>query len=529
MRIDGMRRFRDLILLGVAGCAFHSPSLHASPVSDANWPSPAGDANKTHFSQLSAINTENVGRLGLAWSFDLGTNRVQEATPVVIDAVMYTSGSLGRVFTLDAVTGRKLWSFDPPVDMQVNRTACCDQGNRGVAVAGGKVFVGALDGKLYALDAKSGHVVWSVDTIEDHHRGYTSSGAPEIAGGLVIIGNGGSEYDVRGYVTAYDMSTGKQAWRVFIVPHDPATGPQESAALTAALKTWDPKSRWDVGGGGASWDAIAYDQRYDTVYVGTGNGGPYPPAVRSPSGGDNLYLSSILALDRKTGRLKWHYQETPRDGWDFTAVQPMVLADLKIDGKVRPVILHAPKNGFLYVIDRETGMPLRANPLVYTNWASSVDLTTGRPVLTPEHSDYSAGPKIIFPSSTGARNWQPGAYDSAQGIYFAPVIDMGDLMWQLPGANAKREHALNVDAVLIFTPDLVESLPTLPPAVRQQVENLPEMSRVRQAPWTSELRAIDVLTGTTRWAVPLDGWQDRGGVLATAGGVIFEGRLNGKI
>ena len=390
------------------------------------------------------------------------------------------------------------------------------------------MFLAALDGALYALDAATGKVVWKADTIIDHARGYTSTGAPEVAGNLVLIGNAGAEYDTRGYVTAYDLKTGKQAWRFFTIPHDPAKGPQETPELAAALKTWDPHSRWDIGGGGTAWDAIAYDPAMDTVFVGVGNGGPYSHAVRSPSGGDNLYLSSIVALDRRTGRMKWHYQETPQDSWDFTAVQPMVLTTMPIDGRNRPVILHAPKNGYLYVIDRETGRPLRANPLVRTNWTSGLDPKTGRPNLTPEHADFSLGPKIIFPASAGAHNWHPGAYDARSQTYFAPIVDMGNLMFLTPGKTEHRLRDLDTGAALIFTPDLVEALPTLPPPIRAAVEKLPELDSVRKKPWSSELRAIDPLTGKTRWAVPLQGWQDRAGVLATAGGLVFQGMVNGR-
>ncbi|HTY49116.1 MAG TPA: PQQ-dependent dehydrogenase, methanol/ethanol family [Steroidobacteraceae bacterium] len=491
-----------------------------------DWPTPAGDADKTRFSALTDINRGNVARLGLAWAYDLGGNRVQEATPVVVGRVLYTTASLGRVFAFDAVTGRLLWSFTPKVDMQVNRTACCDQANRGLAVTGGKVIVGALDGKLYALDAASGRVVWSVDTIVDHSRGYTVSGAPEVAGDLVVIGNGGSEYDVRGYVSAYRIASGRLAWRFYVVPHDPARGPQETPALQAALSTWDPHSRWDIGGGGASWDAIVYDPRFDVVYVGTGNAGPYPPRLRSPSGGDNLYLSSIVALDRASGRLKWFYQETPRDGWDFTAVQPMILTDLAIDGRMHAVILHAPKNGFLYLIDRRTGKPLRASPLVRMDWEQGLDPVTGRPRLTP-NADYGSGPRIVFPSSTGARNWEPGAYDPVNRVYYAPVVDMGNLMFTTPGAYPRRPRAMNADATLIFTPNLAESLAALPPQVKAAVEKLPELKDALANPWTSQLRAIDPLSGRTLWAVTMSGWQDRAGVLATAGGLVFQGRLDG--
>ena len=497
-----------------------------------NWSFPGGDVHDSHYSRLTDIAPGNVAKLGLAWSYDLGTNRVQEATPVVIDGVMYTSGNLGRVYALDATTGKPLWTFEPAVDMQVNRAACCDQANRGVAVSGGKVFVGALDGKLYALDAKTGKTLWSVDTIVDHDRGYTITGAPDVAGDLVVIGNAGAEYDVRGYVTAYRVSDGKQAWRFFTVPRDPKSGPQENPELEEALKTWDPKSRWDIGGGGTVWDAINYDPQFDTIYIGVGNGGPYAISRRSPAGGTNLYLSSIVALDRKTGRVKWHYQETPGDSWDYTATQPMVLTDMEIDGKVRPVILHAPKNGYLFVLDRETGKPLRINALVRTSWAKGYDLKTGKPNLTPEGSEYWKGPKIVFPASAGARNWYPAAYDPARKLYFAAVLDMGNLMFTLPPGKAsdpRRPRALNVGTSLIFTPQLQEVLPTLPPPLRAQVEALPEWKWVKEKPFSSEIRAIDPLTGKSKWTVQMEGWQDRTGVLSTASGLIFHGTIGGKL
>ena len=501
----------------------------AAPATGAvNWPRPGGDAGKSHFSPLTDINPGNVGRLGLAWTYDLGTGRVQEATPVVIDGVMYTAGNLGRVYALDAATGRELWAFTPEVDMQANRVACCDQANRGVAVAGSKVFVGALDGVLYALDARTGRVVWKANTAVDPTHALTSTGAPEVAGDVVVIGNGGSEYDIRGYVSAYHVSDGSLAWRWFVVPRDPARGPQETPELQAALKTWSAKSRWDIGGGGAPWDAINYDAKFDTVVVGTGNGGPYSYSVRSPGGGDNLYLSSLVALDRRSGRIKWAYQETPQDSWDFTATQPMVFTEMMVDGHQRPVILHAPKNGYLFVIDRESGKPLRINPLVMTNWASGFD-ANGRAQLTPEHSDYSQGPKIVFPPSSGARNWNPPAWDASRGLLFASMLDMGNLMFVPPGDKPRVPRALNADAALVFTPDIVAALPMLPPALARQVAALPEMARVRARPYISELRAIEPLTGRTRWAAPMDGWQDRGGVLATAGGLVFQGTLAGRL
>lgn len=497
-----------------------------------NWDNPSGDWSESRFSRLEDITPKNVRKLGLAWEYDLGTNRVQEATPVVVDGVMYASGNLGRVYALDAATGRQLWTFTPEVDMQANRYACCDQANRGLALAQGKVFVGALDGWLYALDAKTGRLVWKANTIADGKRSHTITGAPEVAGNMVVIGNGGADYDGRGYVTAYRINDGSQAWRFWIVPHDPKKGPQESPALDAALKTWDPNSRWDIGGGGHAWDAITYDPVLDQLIVGTGNGGPYSAKVRSPAGGDNLYLDSLVSLDPKTGKMNWYFQETPQDSWDLTAVQPMVLSEMEVDGKMHHVIIHAPKNGFMFVVDRETGKPLAANAIVRTSWASGWDLKTGRPVMTPEYSEYSQSPKIVFPASPGARNWFPPAWDPDRKLYFANVLDMGNLMFTTPAQGPGFKHrpkALNTGAALLFTADLPVLIDTFPPEMQEQIKALPQWKWVKQRPWKNQLRAMDPLTGKTKWAVDLEGWQDRSGVLATKSGLIFTGTVGGKM
>ncbi|MCJ2181803.1 PQQ-dependent dehydrogenase, methanol/ethanol family [Novosphingobium sp. 1949] len=528
-----MSRLRQALIVApaliLAACSLASGQA-ANPGTGDDWPSPKGGADAAHFSALTDINPGNVARLGLAWSYDLGTNRVQEATPVVVDGVMYTGGNLGRAYALDAATGRELWTFTPEIDMQANRAACCDQANRGVAVAQGKVFVGTLDGWLYALDAKNGKVLWKVQTFTDTTRGYTITGAPEVAGNLVLIGNGGAEYDTRGYVTAYDLATGKQAWRFFTVPRDPKLGPQESPALDKAVATWSKDSRWDIGGGGTVWDAINYDARFDTVIIGVGNGGPYNIERRSPGGGDNLYLGSLVALDRKTGRVKWAYQETPGDAWDFTSTQPMVLTDMTIDGRSRPVILHAPKNGFLFVIDRETGKPLAINALVRTSWAKGYDLASGRPNKTANGANYWKGPRIVFPASPGARNWYPAAYDAGRGLYFASVLDMGNLMFPTPPLDPKDPHrkkALNIQTALLFTSDLEHSLATLPPPLQDAVKALPEWQWVKDKPFSSQVRAIDPMTGKAKWAVDTAGWQDRPGVLATRTGLVFHGSIDG--
>ncbi|MFC3096904.1 PQQ-dependent dehydrogenase, methanol/ethanol family [Alteraurantiacibacter palmitatis] len=527
------RLVRALALpLALVACGEDVPDIDTSTYgAGANWETNGGDWAGSYFSRLGGLTKENVGQLGLAWEYDLGTARVQESTPLVIDGVMYASGNLGRVYALNAATGEELWTFTPQMDMQIARSACCDWANRGLAVAQGKVLVAALDGVLYALDAETGAIEWQVDTIVDKTRGYTVTGAPEVAGNLVVIGNAGAEYDTRGYVTAYRLSDGAQEWRFFTVPRDPATGPQENPELDAALATWSEQTRWDIGGGGTVWDAINYDPVFDQVIIGTGNGGPYPQAIRSPGGGDNLYLNSLVALDRKTGRVNWHFQETPQDNWDLTATQPMTLAELEVNGETRPVVLHTPKNGFFFVVDRETGRALAANAIVRVNWADGFDLQTQRPKMRMDQADYTTSPKIVFPGSPGARNWYPAAYDPTRGLYFAHVLDMGNLLW-LPGPvdDVKREeNFLNAGAAILFTPDLEAAAPTLPPPVRAAVESHPQWQWVKDQPYTSELRAIDPLTGETKWAVPSMGWQDRHGALATQSGLVFHGNLAGTL
>jgi quinohemoprotein ethanol dehydrogenase len=516
-------------LLGLALAALTLGAAGPMVGAGANWIGPGGDAGKTHHSALAQITAANVGSLGLAWQAELGTMRGQEATPVVVDGVLYTSGVAGRAYAFDAASGRPLWAFEPEVDMQVNRTTCCDMVNRGVAVARGKVFVASLDGWMYALDARTGAVVWKSDFIEDRRKGDNSTGAPEVAGDVVVIGMGGAEYDVRGYVTALDLDTGKLRWRWHVVPHDPKLGPQERPELEAALKTWDPNSRWDIGGGGAPWDAINYDPETGYVLVGTGNGGPYATSKRSPAGGDNLYLGTLVALDPKTGRMVWHYQETPGDNWDFTSTQPMILTHLTIDGRDRSVVIHAPKNGFLYVLDRRTGELLRANPIVRMNWATGIDAKTGRPLLNPADADYTDGPKIVFPATTGARNWHPASYDPATGLYVGAVLDMGNLIFMTPGQKPARARALNNDAALIFTPDVKAALETLPAPMAEAVRRLPAYQEALRDPGKAQIRAIEPLTGKTVWSADTLGWQDRGGVLTTASGLTIHGGVDGRL
>jgi quinohemoprotein ethanol dehydrogenase len=443
-----------------------------------DWMTIGRDFGKGHFSPLTQINKKTVSRLGLAWQYDTHTIRGLEATPVVVDGVMYTTGPIGQVYALDAKTGQQIWMFEPHNDMRVNQRACCDEVNRGVAVWNGKVYVGSFDGHLIALDARTGNVVWKVDTIVDKKRGYTSTGAPEVAGHLVVIGNSGAEYDARGYLSAYDVDTGKFAWRFYTVPGDPAK-PYENPELKAAAKTWDPKSDWAMGGGGTVWGAIDYDPELNLLYFGTGNGTFFDQSRRSPSGGDNLYIASIIALNPDTGRMVWYYQEVPGDQWDFDVVQPMILTDLKINGSVHKVLMQAPKPGFFYIFDRKTGKLLSANPYVPVTWATHVDLKTGRPVEAPDARSYkysTNGKKYISPSPMGGHNWNPMSWDPQTGLVYIPEIENGQTG--------------------IFT-------------------------------GKAFLRAWDPVRSKNVWEVPMSDWWDRAGVLATAGGLVFQGTGTG--
>ncbi len=451
-------------------------------------------------SPLDAIDRGNVKSLGLAWSFDLGSTRGVEATPIVVDGVMYVSASWSVVFALDAATGKQLWKYDPQVPGEWGRNACCDVVNRGVAVWDGSVFVATLDGRLVSLDAATGALNWEVLTI-DRSLPYTITGAPRVMKGKVVIGNGGAEYGVRGYVTAYDAKTGGQLWRFYTVPGDPSK-PFENPALEAAAKTWTGEW-WKIGGGGTAWDSMVYDPDLDLLYVGTGNGSPWTRTARSPGGGDNLYLCSILALRPDTGELVWHYQTTPGDNWDYTSVQPIMLADIEIAGAARKVLMQAPKNGFFYVLDRATGELISAEPYVAITWASGIDKATGRPIET-EQSSYEGKPKVMLPGPLGGHNWHPMAFSPKTGLVYLPAHDT-PFWYAQEGVFKYRPGTWNLALDMDVVVDKTE---TETPAAKGQ------------------LVAWDPVAQKAVWRVDHDGsWN--GGVLATAGGLVFQGLGNG--
>ncbi|MDP2390649.1 MAG: PQQ-dependent dehydrogenase, methanol/ethanol family, partial [Acidobacteriota bacterium] len=464
-----------------------------------DWLSYGRDYYEQRFSPLDQINDTNAAKLGLAWSFETATDRGLEATPLVIDGVMYTTGSWSVVYAVDARTGKQLWKFDPEVHRKYDQLACCDVVNRGAAFYKGRVYLGALDGRLIAIDAVSGKPSWSVTTV-DQKQAYTSTGAPRIANGKVIIGNGGAEYGVRGYVSAYDAETGKLAWRFYTVPGDPSK-PQENKALDVALPTWKGENWWKFGGGGTVWDSIVYDPELNLLYVGTGNGAAWNREIRSPGGGDNLYLASILAINPDNGELVWHYQTVPGDTWDYTAVQPMMLADLQMGGRLRKVLMQAPKNGFFYVLDRATGELLAADPYVTVNWASHVDMKTGRPVEMPG-ADYKEKGTYIRPGPLGGHNWQAMSFSPKTGLVYIPAQDNGRY-YEQPKDFEYRPLEYNLG---------------LAPVGRN-------MDRY-DVPYTGRLLAWDPVARKPRWTVEYGSYWN-GGTLATAGNLVFQGTAAG--
>ena len=345
----------SLFLSDVHGADFqvNGDSIKESENNSQEWLSHGRTYDEQRFSELNQVNTENIDRLGIEWFADLDSNRGHEATPIVSDGVMFSTGAWSVVYAHNALNGELLWKFDPKVPKEKAYFVCCDVVNRGVAIWEGKIFVGTLDGRLIALNAQTGAVIWEKMTVNDS-KPYSITGAPRIIKDKVIIGNGGADFGVRGYVSAYDTDDGEMAWRFYTVPGNPDEG-FENSAMEMASKTWKGAKWWEYGGGGTVWDSMAYDPDLDLLYIGTGNASPWNYKIRSPGGGDNLFVSSIVALKPETGEYVWHYQTTPGDNWDYTATQHIILADITIKGEARKVLMQAPKNGFFYVIDRTNG------------------------------------------------------------------------------------------------------------------------------------------------------------------------------
>ena len=521
-----------LAALALAGCGdtkrgadgVDQARIEAADKDAANWLTYGRTYSEQRFSPLTKINKENVKDLGLAWTFELTTNRGQSATPLVIDGVMYVVSSWSIVHALDGATGKELWRFDPQVPRRFGAKACCDVTSRGLAAWKGKIFVAAFDGRLIAIDAKTGKKIWETLTV-DQSKAYTITGAPRVADGLIFIGNGGADLGARGYVGAYEAETGKLVWRFYLVPGDPSKGPDGAASdpqLAMMAKTWNGEW-WKLGGGGTAWDSIVYDPDFDQILVGTGNGSPWNQKFRSPGGGDNLFLCSIVALDAKTGKYKWHYQTTPGETWDYNAIGSIVLTDLPIPGTSGKVALHGGKNGFFYVINRENGRLISADPLVPMkaakdtpagmpiSWAIGVDQaqnspTFGRPIENPE-ARYAKSLALVHPGPTGARLWHSAAFNPMQGLIYFPVMS-NVMAYETDPTFAPMPAFFNLGVKLAGPPD--------DPKALDAVVKL----------YNGALVAWDPLARKEKWRVPYETMWN-GGVLATASDLVFEGNAFG--
>jgi PQQ-dependent dehydrogenase (methanol/ethanol family) len=473
-----------------------------------NWLSHGRTYSEQRYSPLSQITDQNVDQLGLAWHFDLGDTRGIEATPIVVDGVMYVTGGWSKVFALDAVTGEQIWAYDPGVDKAYFINLCCDAVNRGVAAWEGKIITGVLDGRLVALDAATGELAWEVQTTPTD-KPYSITGAPRVVDGKVIIGNGGSELGVRGYVTAYDANSGDQLWRFYTVPGNP-NEPFENAIHAETVKTWSGEW-WNVGGGGTAWDAIAHDPELDLLYIGVGNGAPWNRVYRSAGSGDNLFLSSIVALRPDTGEYVWHYQTTPGESWDYTATQHMILADLEIDNRIRKVIMQAPKNGFFYVLDRATGEFISAEKYTLATWATHIDPESGRPVETPEARYEETGvPTLQFPHPLGGHNWHPMSFSPDTGLVYIPAQEIPVVY----GHDSDYEY--NPDGWNV--------------GVRFELASAPDDPETRAAfgeMVKGYISAWDPVSQTEKWRVQHSNMWN-GGLLSTAGNVLFQGNAEGE-
>jgi quinohemoprotein ethanol dehydrogenase len=464
------------------------------------WMSHGRDYSEQRFSPLTKVNVDTVGQLGLAWFADFDTRRGQESTPIVIDGVLYVTTAWSKVYAYDAKTGKELWRYDPKVPGEWAVNACCDVVNRGVAAWNGKVYLATIDARLIALDAATGKVVWDVLTIEPG-KPYAITGAPRVAKGKVLIGQGGSEFSQRGYISAYNAETGVMDWRWYVVPDDPAKG-FENPQMEAAAKTWHGKW-WQTGGGGAPWDAIIYDPATNYVLIGTGNGAPWPSEIRSPGGGDHLYLSSIVALNLDNGEYVWHYQATPNESWDYDNTSPLFTADINLKGQSRHVVMQAPKNGFFYVLDARTGERLSSVAYVPgVNWAKGIDNKTGRPILNPA-ANYSKTGKgaLVSPFFGGAHNWQPLSFSPQTGLVYIPANQSSYAFV----ATKEDDNPMGQKLSISFAGNQ-------------------EVMRKLKSPPVSEgfLLAWDPVANKEVWRAS-HGAGRSGGTLATAGGLVFAG------
>ncbi len=523
----GLALAAGVALLAIASCGEANKALAPITAAEVNgaaiiaadqrpgvWLSHGRTYSEQRYSPLKQVTPENVTSLGVAWTGDLDTNRGMEATPIVVDGVMYLTSAWSVAYAYNAKTGDRLWKFDPEVDRSRGVAACCDVVNRGVAIWEGMIYVGTIDGRLIALDAKTGEKKWEQVTV-DQSKPYTITGAPRVVKGKVIIGNGGAELGVRGYISAYDAKSGEMAWRFYMTPN-PNKQPDNAASdkffADIGNASWGDNGEWtETGGGGTSWDGMAYDPELDIFYVGVGNGSPWNQRLRDPSAKDNLLLSSILAIKPDTGEYVWHYQTTPGETWDYTATQPIMLADLKIGSETKKVLMQAPKNGFFYVLDRATGKLISADKYQdNVNWASGVDLTTGRPVEAKNARYEEAQTQLQIPGPLGSHNWHPMAFSPDTGLVYIPAHT-------LPTVYADMENFRYRPGAWNTGVDF--SAAALPTEMASRI--------AAAAASKGQLVAWDPVAKKPKWVHDYpNAWN--GGILATAGGLVFQGALDGK-
>jgi quinohemoprotein ethanol dehydrogenase len=474
------------------------------------WLAYGRDYGEQRFSPLNQISADNVSELGLAWFADLDTARGQEATPLMHDGVLYVSTAWSKVLAFDAKTGALKWSYDPEVPRETLVAACCDAVNRGVALYGDKVYLATLDGDLVALGQADGKVAWRKQVVPDR-KSYTITGAPRVAKGKVFIGSGGAEYRARGFIAAYDWQTGEEAWRFHTVPGNPEDG-FENDAMERAAATWGGEW-WELGGGGTVWDSITYDPVNNQVLFGTGNAEPWNPGANSRNkveglegAGENLYTSSIVAVDADTGEYRWHFQQTPEDRWDFDSNAQITLADLTIDGAQRHVVLHAPKNGYFYVLDAATGKFIHASPWTEMNWSTGIDPVTGKPEVNPAARYELTGEVWVnLPGAGGAHSWQPQSFSPLTGLMYIPA--------NLAAFPFKADEDWEASDIGFQTG--LDGAAVAMPADRA-------VQAGAAAATTGALVAWDPVARKEAWRVPYRGpWN--GGVLSTAGGLVFQG------
>jgi len=511
-----------------------SPQASAGPRLDDNalrnawrsgqWVAYGNDPGEWRYSPLDQITASNVTRLGLAWTQVAGEGGGnQEATPLVWNGILYGITNWSIVFAVDARTGKELWRYNPGVDRTFstpgqNRGICCGVVNRGIALHDGKVLAPVIDGRMVALDAGSGTVLWSTRVLPTDSTGYSITMAPRVAKDKVIVGVAGGEFTPhRGFFSAFDVNSGREAWRFYTVPGDPSK-PFENPALAAAAKTWKGEW-WKYGGGGSLWDGLSYDPDANLIYVGTGNGAPWPEVLRGSEGFDNLYVSSILAVNPDNGQLAWHYQAVPGDSWDIDNVQQLILADLEIDGLPRKLLLQASKGGFFYVLDRITGEFISATPFAPLNWASGHDPKTGRPRINREAYYTTTQPAVISPAAGGAANWAAKAYSPNTRLVYMPVSGFSTRTYlaipvDVSGGRSVQDNGTPRGGRM---PVNITAAPVTPPYI-----GTPQEGR------GGFLVAFDPVTRTERWRIA-GGGGSGGGALVTASNLVFQVVPDGRL